>query len=120
MLLSDPYVRQAVIVRVIDGDTITVDLDLGFRVWFRETVRLAGIDAPEMRGANKTAGLAAKEFLESLLSAGRPVTIQSRKGNANDKYGRWLAQVLLMNGVDVSKQMIKAGHATEYDGGPRG
>ena len=67
------YQYKAVLVRVIDGDTIDVDIDLGFDVWLKkQRVRLAGIDAPESRTRNKAEkvlGLAAKARLTELCSA---------------------------------------------------
>lgn len=58
--------------RVVDGDTVDVDIDLGFNVWLRnERLRLYGIDTPELKGANKAAGLAAKNALIERCAASR-------------------------------------------------
>ena len=66
----NPYLYKCVVTRVIDGDTVDVDVDLGFDVWLKkQRVRLAGIDTPESRTRNlaeKALGLAAKERLQEL------------------------------------------------------
>lgn len=62
------YHYRAVITEVYDGDTVTADVDLGFSVWVRgERLRLARIDAPEVRGDDKDAGFAARDFLRNLI-----------------------------------------------------
>lgn len=109
---------KAKTVRVLDGDSIEVSIDLGFNIWFKEIVRLAGIDAPETRGPTKNAGLAAKSFLEALLPAGTLVTLQTQKATVSEKYGRYLARVIL-DGLDLSDHMIIMQHAKPYDGGQR-
>ena len=84
-------------------------------------VRLYGINAPEIRGASHEAGLSARSFLVSLLSTESgifsfPITIKSHKPkDPLEKYGRWLAEVYLPDGRNVSEEMIKAGQAVRYD-----
>ena len=79
------------ILRVVDGDTVDVDIDLGFGVWMRkERVRIHGIDTPESRTRDleeKKYGLAAKEFVKSYLKAGFDATLQTEKDKTG-KFGR--------------------------------
>lgn len=106
-------------VRVVDGDTIDVDIDLGFYVWIRkQRIRLLDIDAPEVRGESKEAGLAASEYLKGLID-GKTVIIRTAKGkdgvDRDDSFGRWLATIYL-DGLDVNEEMMRAGHAVPYEG----
>ncbi len=86
------YRYRAKINRVVDGDTIDFDIDLGFGVWLhKQRIRLARIDAPELRGEERKAGLKAKAYVEDEIEAFETVvqTIEDKKG----KYGRWIAEV---------------------------
>jgi micrococcal nuclease len=114
----EPYVYNATIERVVDGDTIDVTLDLGFDVRLhKQRCRLAGIDTPESRTrdlAEKKLGLAAKDRLIELCSG--PISIKSfGKG----KYGRILAIPYTEDGKDICQLLIKEGHAVEYEGGKK-
>ena len=102
---------QATLNRVIDGDTIDVIIDLGFRLSMEARLRLLGIDAPELRGPTREAGQAALSWLSKWLS---PVDfeewgleIETRK---SDVFGRYLARVW-RNGVELAPAMVEAGHA---------
>lgn len=100
-----------------DGDTLVVDVDLGFRLTARLAVRLAGIDTPETLGKTKAAGLAAKAFAESLAPPGTLVLVRSHKPTRpEEKYGRWLAEVTLPEGEDLAGLLVAAGHARIYAG----
>lgn len=82
-------------IRVIDGDTIEADVDLGFRIRQRQIIRLAGIDAPELRSkdaAEREKAKAAKEALEYVLTACKPMEILMHSTGL-DKYGRSLAVI---------------------------
>lgn len=105
------YHYKARLVRVIDGDTIEVDVDLGFHIWCRLTLRLAGINAPEKRGETKDAGMASSMHLASLLGSGELEIITHK---TKEKYGRFLADVFV-NGVDVNFQMVADGQAVTYE-----
>ena len=108
--------------RVVDGDTVDVDIDLGFGIWqMNERVRIMGIDTPESRTRNKIEkkfGLAAKAKLKSLLGP-NPVlqTTISKKGeDMKGKFGRVLGD-FLHEDKPVSKIMCETGHAVAYFGG---
>ena len=110
--------------RVVDGDTVDVDIDLGFGIWqMKERVRIMGIDTPESRTRNKIEkkfGLAAKAKLKSLLGP-KPVlqTTISKKGeDMKGKFGRVLGD-FLVDGKKVTEIMCKTGHAVPYFGGAK-
>ena len=111
--------------KVIDGDTVDVDIDLGFGIWqMNERVRIMGIDTPESRTRNKIEkkfGLAAKARLKSLLGP-KPIlqTSISKKGeDMKGKFGRVLGDFILDGGPLVSQIMCKEGHAVAYFGGAK-
>ena len=110
--------------RVVDGDTVDVDIDLGFGIWqMKERVRIMGIDTPESRTRDKIEkkfGLAAKAKLKSLLGP-KPVlqTTISKKGeDMKGKFGRVLGD-FLVDGKKVTEIMCKTGHAVPYFGGAK-
>lgn len=109
------------ITRVVDGDTVDIDLDLGFKLSKKDRVRLSGIDTPESRTRNlaeKKLGLEAKEFLKAWC--------KKHKGNiiihteSEGKYGRLLGALYAV-GIEqsVNDLMLEAGHAWPYDGGTK-
>lgn len=105
---------------VVDGDTIDVDIDLGFSVSFSQRVRLAGIDTPESRTtdkAEKVLGLEAKEYLKSKLKDAKVVVIKTEKPDSSEKYGRILGWLYVDgNTVSINDQMIEDGYAWGYLG----
>lgn len=104
------YEYEGRIVRVIDGDTVMVDISLGFNLWrHQEILRLAGINAPEV---NTSAGRAAAVFLRKLLPEGATVTVVTKK-DKKEKYGRYLASISI-NGENVSSTLLSEGHAQPY------
>ena len=110
--------------RVVDGDTVDVDIDLGFGIWqMNERVRIMGIDTPESRTRDKIEkkfGLAAKAKLKSLLGP-NPVlqTTISKKGeDMKGKFGRVLGD-FIVDGKQVTEIMCKTGHAVPYFGGAK-
>ena len=100
------YVYRGVSFRVVDGDTIRIDFDLGLGVWrHNQEVRLLDVHAPEMTGEGKAEGLAAKVMLLGLLPAGTDVVVQTFR-DKNDKYGRYVAQVWRSSdGLDINEHM---------------
>ena len=101
-----------------DGDTVRVDLDLGFGVWLQnQALRLVGIDTPELRGSEREAGLVARDFMRDQLMAAEELIVETTR-DKKGKYGRWLAR-LHADGVDLNQAMIDGGYAKEYWGGKR-
>ena len=117
------YEYKCKIIKVVDGDTVDVDIDLGFGVWLKnERVRLMGIDTPESRTSDKVEkvfGLAAKERLSSLLGADAILETQvSKKGeDMKGKFGRILGNFTTINGEHCAAVLMREGHAVAYSGG---
>ena len=84
------YLYRATIVSIYDADTVTLDIDVGFNTTRRESVRLYGIDAPEVRGDERPDGIRARDWLRGKLPAGTKVVVRSIKDRTG-KYGRYLA-----------------------------
>ena len=123
------YEYEATILRVIDGDTIEANVDVGFRWWgHKMRFRLLGINAPEMKGPTKLAGEASRDYLTKILmdhtadadlhiiAGGIPVLL--RTAEDPDHFGRWLCTLLVEQDdgtlLDVCAEMISTGHAVEY------
>jgi micrococcal nuclease len=105
---------------VVDGDTIDVEIDLGFNVSFSQRVRLAGIDTPESRTKDKfekSLGIESKEYLKSKLKDATIIVIKTEKPDSSEKYGRILGW-LYVDGdtVSVNDHMIEDGYAWGYLG----
>jgi micrococcal nuclease len=104
--------------KVVDGDTIDVDIDLGFDISFSSRVRLAGIDAPESRTKDtyeKKLGLESKEWLKKALEHANKVVIKTEKINSTEKFGRVLGW-LFVDDVNLNLAMIDQGYAWSYMG----
>ena len=118
------WTYRAKVVRVIDGDTVDVDIDLGFGIWQKnERVRIMGIDTPESRTRNKIEkkfGLAAKAKLKSILGkiTVLKTTINKKGVDMKGKFGRVLGD-FLQNDKSVAKIMCETGHAVAYFGGAK-
>ena len=115
---------KCTILRVVDGDTVDVDIDLGFGVWMRkERVRVLGIDTPESRTRDKTEkvyGNLAKEFVKDFLPVGSEQTLVTEKDKTG-KFGRILGKFLVYDGKTDSQMhlgeiMIREHLAVEYFG----
>ena len=115
------YEYRCKIIRVVDGDTVDVDIDLGFGVWLhKERVRIYGIDTPESRTRDleeKRYGLAAKEFVKEFVrdKGGSNIVLRTRKYDAKGKFGRILGDIIV-DKKSLSETMIKAHHAVPYHG----
>ena len=129
------YIYNAEVIRVVDGDTVIANVDVGFDMWKRCNIRLHGINTPETRTRDlneKTKGLEAKERLIELLSEYDNKFVLESKGL--DKYGRSLG--ILWTGyhyietypgisadrpveLSLNDLLIMEGHAVKYDGGKR-
>jgi micrococcal nuclease len=108
------------VTNVVDGDTIDVEIDLGFDISFSSRVRLAGIDTPESRTTNKAEkvlGLEAKEYVKSKIKDAKEVVIKTEKMDSSEKYGRILGWVFLDGSkISINEQMIADGYAWGYLG----
>ena len=106
------------VTRVVDGDTIDVDLDLGFDIIYKCRVRLYGIDTPESRTRNKdekVRGKLAAKFLQDAISNGENVILQTQLKDSKGKFGRVLASVLV-DGININQQMVTNHLAVRYEG----
>jgi len=108
------YHYRAVVTAVHDGDTCTVDIDLGLCMWVRgEKVRLHRINAPELSGEGKPEGQAAREALRALV-LGKAVVLQTFK-DRREKYGRYLGELWLEQegaaALNVNDALVQSGHA---------
>tara|TARA_R100001463_G_scaffold22718_4_gene54464 strand:+ start:5096 stop:5482 length:387 start_codon:yes stop_codon:yes gene_type:complete len=106
------------VLKVVDGDTIDVLIDLGFDLTKKERIRLAGIDTPESRTRNleeKKMGLEAKEYLQNKLDNCKNLRVKTEK---DGKYGRMLGW-LHGNDENINNIMVTEGYAWEYDGGTK-
>ena len=116
-LSKEMYKYQATIKRWVDGDTVDVDIDLGFGlIYSNQRLRLYGTDAWESRTRDldeKEKGLAAKAFVNEMAPVGTQVTIITYK---EGKYGRILAEVFLDEDTNLNKLLTEKGHAERYEG----
>ena len=113
------------LLKAVDGDTVDVDIDLGFNIWLRdERVRIMGIDTPESRTSDKVEkvfGRAAKARLKELLTEGG-VLVTNEEKNGEDmrgKFGRILGDFKTPDGKLVTEVMIAEGHCVPYFGGSK-
>ena len=118
------WTYRAKVVRVIDGDTVDVDIDLGFGIWQKnERVRIMGIDTPESRTRDKIEkkfGLAAKAKLKTILGKDTVLktTINKKGVDMKGKFGRVLGD-FMQDDRSVAKIMFETGHAVAYFGGAK-
>ena len=125
------YEYKAIVDRVVDGDTIDVTIDLGFKTWKKVRVRMEGINTPESRTRDleeKKKGLAAKARLQEILDYNSNECVLKVSGVG--KFGRAIASVYVdtlssttskssITEINVNKQLIEEGHAVAYYGGKR-
>ena len=113
------YIYKAKCERVVDGDTIDANIDLGFDTWKKTRIRLVGINAAESRTRDleeKARGLAAKAFVKDILLKHSNEFILHSQGVG--KYGRCLGEIFLGD-TNLNELLITEGHAVEYYGGKR-
>lgn len=112
------YTYEAEVIRIIDGDTIEVIIDLGFKVFWKTKIRLAGIDAPEIDTVD---GIVAYDALRFMIASSK-IKIVTQK-DKQEKFGRYLATVYPFagkgEGVSVNDLMLKGGYAKPYEGSKR-
>ena len=119
--------RVTEINRVVDGDTIDVTIDLGFDLYKKERVRIAGIDTPEKRTRDleeKALGIDAtnwmKEQLEDAINGESELTIRTELKGGMGKYGRLLGWLYVGDAdISLNEAMILTGYAWAYDGGTK-
>ena len=119
--------RVVKINRVVDGDTIDVTIDLGFDLYKKERVRIAGVDTPEKRTKNleeKALGIDAtnwlKDKLEETIAGDEELTVRTELHGGVGKYGRLLGWLYVGDDtVSLNEQMITEGYAHSYDGGTK-
>ena len=121
------YNYKISLLKVVDGDTIDAEIDLGFDIKVKKRVRFMGINAPESRTRDleeKARGLAAKDRVKQLLDGCKNVTLKS---HGVGKFGRCLGEIHLdmvdgqekLTLVNLNELLISEGHAVEYHGGKR-
>ena len=117
--IQDPFWYNCIIQRIVDGDTVDVDIDLGFGIWLRkERVRIAGIDTPEKRTRDKVEkvfGLAATAKAHELIPEGSQCIVRTRRDRAG-KYGRTMGDFVLENNRLYTEIMVETHHAVPYEG----
>ena len=119
--------RVTEINKVVDGDTIDVTIDLGFELYKKERVRIAGVDTPEKRTRDleeKALGIDAtnylKKKLEDTIAGDDELTIRTELKGGMGKYGRLLGWLYIgEDDVSINEQMIAEGYAWSYDGGTK-
>jgi micrococcal nuclease len=130
VIITHPdYTYPAVVLAIHDGDTCHLDIDLGQginlvdrdfgfhfyvqnkRLHLHEDFRFYGINAPEL---NTQAGKDALAFLQTLMQIGTALTAKINKGRQQEKYGRWLATLILPDGTNINDRMVATGHAVAY------
>ena len=109
------YEYKAVITKVYDGDTLTAEVDLGFKMWAKKVkLRLVGVDTPEIRTKDpieKELAIKARDKVRDLC-LGKEVIV---KTHGKGKYGRWLASVYVDGDLDVGRYLISEGFAKTYE-----
>ena len=113
------YEYKATVISVYDGDTITVDIELGFGIIFhKQKLRLAYIDAPEVKGEEREQGLVSRDRVRELI-LGKEITIKTYK-DSKGKYGRWIAEVFYKEfpeegyTISLNEQLINEGLAEKH------
>ena len=113
------YEYSATLIKIVDGDTVDVLIDLGFNTTKKERVRLLGIDTPESATkdlAEKKLGLEAKEYIIQWFTKNTPFRLQTTK---DDKYGRILGVFTGLDGKTLNTRLVDEGYAWAYDGGTK-
>lgn len=106
------YTYEAEVVKIVDGDTVDLDIDLGFHIKVTKRVRLSFINAPEM---NTDLGKRSKEFLVRTIPSGSNIIIKTQL-DSTDKYGRVLGELFAPDQISsINKLMIDSGHAEYYN-----
>lgn len=114
---------RAKVLRWIDGDTVDLEVDLGFRVRLEQRARLAGLNTPELHSkdeSERATAIRASMLCNRLAFPASHVTIRSSKPTADDKYGRWLVEIVIGDGTNLNQELLNKGLAKPWDGsGPK-
>jgi micrococcal nuclease len=100
------YYYKAKVLKIVDGDTVDLDCDMGMYIHSTQRIRLASINAPEVRGVEREAGREAKAF----LPLGSECIVYT---DETGKFGRWIGTIFV-GAMNVNDEMVKNGHATKY------
>ena len=112
MMEANLYTYRAQVTSVYDGDTLTADIDLGFSVIMRgQSVRLARINAPEIRGFGAESGIRSRDALRSRV-LGKSIILKTIK-DSREKYGRWLGEIWI-DGTCINDWLLTEGLANKY------
>ena len=117
-----PYEYHAKVINVIDGDTVVVDIDLGFNVVLsNQSVRLLGVDTPESRTSDKIEkvfGLASKDYAKEFIeNCKKQVILRTHKSDDSEKFGRLLGEIINPNSKEVlNNSLVEEGFAVKYLG----
>jgi len=110
------YTYTAKVEKIVDGDTIDVNVDLGFATFRKERLRFARINAWETRGAEKEQGKLAKARVIELIPVGTTITIKTFR-DKKGKYGRYIAEIIIEDGKNLNDILLNEGHARLYNKG---
>jgi micrococcal nuclease len=114
-----PYQYWARVVRIVDGDTVDLEVSVGFELSMKARFRLLGVDAPEMFGVRHTSdeytrGVAARDCLQALAPPDSWVEIRTYLSANREKYGRYLCN-MYVDGRDLAEQLVAAGVAKPWE-----
>ena len=111
---------NAIITKIVDGDTVDVDIDLGFDVWLKnQRIRLYGIDTPESRTSDKTDkifGKLAAAKVKEFCPVGSKIVLATKTDDSRGKYGRILGSLITKDGVNVNEYLVENAYAVAYFG----
>lgn len=106
---ATPYTYAATLIRIVDADTVILQLDLGLRLTATMPIRLLGINAPEM---NTAAGTVSRQWVVDWFQAHPQFRVDTAKDP--EKYGRWLGVIRPESGASLNEALVTAGHAVPY------
>lgn len=117
------YVYHGLVERVVDGDTLDLEIDLGFKICTRMRVRLYGVDTPEIYGVKKESeeyqkGMAASQFVRDWLAQHGPRVVIKSHRDEQGKYGRYIVSLYSLDETScLNEELVTNGHAEEvfYD-----
>lgn len=109
------YEYRAIVTKVYDGDTITVDIDLGFDVWLKNrSIRLSKIDTPEIRGEEREEGIKVRDIVRNIIPVGSEVLLKTDKDKTG-KYGRYIAEIWKPGELNsLNEWLLSNGYAEPY------